>query len=189
VTPLGETDSVPFDARLVVATQTPLDELVAQGSFRNDLAARLAGLTVRLPTLSARKADVPALFWQFLREHSGGRPPQVSSKLFERLCLHEWPGNVRELLLLARQLLAVHGMEPFLRRSHLPEELRGAKAASRDSDVAGLAPREEDRSEYDLRRLRAAIREAGGNVTLAAERSGISRQRAYRLMAREDRSR
>jgi transcriptional regulator with PAS, ATPase and Fis domain len=189
VTPLGETESVPFDARLVVATQTPLEELVAQGSFRNDLAARIAGLTVRLPTLSGRKADIPALFWHFLGEISGGRPPLVSTKLFERLCLHDWPGNVRELLLLARQLLAVHGGEPFLRRSHLPSELQGARHDVRDSDASELSPREEDRSEYDLRRLRAAIREAGGNVTLAAQRSGISRQRAYRLMAREDRSR
>jgi transcriptional regulator with PAS, ATPase and Fis domain len=183
VVPLGETRPVPFDARLVVACQLPLEELVAQGRFREDLAARLDGLTVQLPPLHERKGDVPGLFWQFLREHSGGRPPQVSTRLYERLCSHEWPGNVRELSLLARQLLAVHGLEPTLRRSHLPKRLQNLEEDASEASALEVSRREEDRREYDLRRLRAAIQESGGNVTLAAERSGISRQRAYRLMA------
>lgn len=189
VLPLGETRSVPFDARLVVACQLPLEELVAQGRFREDLAARLAGLTVQLPPLRERKADVPGLFAQFLREHSGGRPPQVSTRLYERLCLHEWPSNVRELSLLARQLLAVHGLEPTLRRSHLPERLQDPEADSSETNALEAARHEEGRRDYDLRRLKAAIQESGGNVSLAAERSGISRQRAYRLMAGNGRAR
>jgi transcriptional regulator of acetoin/glycerol metabolism len=179
VLPLGETRPVPFDARVVVATQRPLDELSLEGSFRPDLAARLQGLVVTIPPLADRRRDVPALFHQFLREHSGGRPPPVSTRLYELLCLHDWPNNVRELELLARQLLFVHGLEPRLRRSHLPEHFQVLSPRADDENVPdGFASRDD----YDLHCLSEALRKNGGNVTLAAKVGGISRQRAYRLM-------
>ncbi|HVR19316.1 MAG TPA: sigma 54-interacting transcriptional regulator, partial [Polyangiaceae bacterium] len=178
VLPLGETRSMPFDARVVAATQRPLDELVLDGSFRSDLAARLQGLIVTIPTLTERRRDIPALFHEFLREHSGGRPPPVSTRLYERLCLYDWPRNVRELELLARQLLFVHGLEPRLRRSHLPEQFKALVPLDGETVHEGFA----NRDEYDFHRLTQALEDTGGNLTLAAKRGGISRQRAYRLM-------
>jgi transcriptional regulator with PAS, ATPase and Fis domain len=177
--PLGETSSIRFEAQIVSASQKPLSELVAAGRFRDDLAARLSGLVVRLPPLRERRADIPRLFDVLLRERSGGTSPPVSTRLYESLCLSDWPGNVRELELLARQLLAVRGFEPLLRRSHLPESMLRALDGNGASTDAGS---QVDRNQRDLANLAAALKSSGGNVQRAATMVGISRQRAYRLI-------
>jgi transcriptional regulator of acetoin/glycerol metabolism len=174
---IGESRPRHFRAQVVASCQVSLSELVAAGRFREDLAARLSGVVVRLPDLRERTSDVPALFHHFLAVHSGRTAPSVSTGLYERLCLHPWPGNVRELEMLARQLLAVHGLEPTLRRSHLPELLRPQNVASNEL-VEGA-----ERNEQDVAEFTRALSGAAGNVTLAAERAGISRQRAYRLIS------
>jgi len=182
VMPLGETEATPIDVRIIVATQNPLASSVSAGQFREDLRARLAGLTVQLPLLRDRLTDVPALFRHFMVQHSDGRPPEYDAKLVECLCLYSWPGNVRELEQLARRLLAVHGPEQHkLRRTMLPEEL-----------LARLPPEEETgqpaggkiggRREHDVQQLAQALKRSGGVVAVAAELVGFSRQRAYRLL-------
>ncbi len=199
VMPLGESAAVKVDVRIVAATQVPLDQEVAQRRFRADLCARLDGLTVRLPSLRERKQEIAYLFLHLLREHSGGNPPRVEPRLVEQLLLYDWPFNVRELDLLARRLLVLHGSEGSLRRSHLPDHmLRGTGSRLRIPTPvypspgttpavgtpvfpAGEDPR--DRRERELAALRAALRDHGGNVAHAAAAAGISRQRAYRLMA------
>ena len=93
--PLGESAEFRFDARIFAACQEPLATLVESGRLRDDLAARLNGVTVNLPDLHERKSDIPALFDRFLRLYSGGTAPPVSTRLYERPCLH-WPGDVRE---------------------------------------------------------------------------------------------
>jgi transcriptional regulator with PAS, ATPase and Fis domain len=181
VTPLGETEGVPIDVRIVVAAQWSLSELVAAKRFREDLFARFAGLTVCLPALRERVSDIAPLFEHFVREYSGGRPPKIETKLIEYLCLHSWPGNVRELEQLARRLRALHGHEPALRRSFLPPELRSLVTVEGDS----LAPPSGDyngRRDHDRYRLAVALKQASGNVTAAAAQAGFSRQRAYRLL-------
>jgi DNA-binding NtrC family response regulator len=177
---LGESSSVGVDVRVVSASQRPLRELVASGRLRQDLAARVNGLELRIPPLAARRSDVPRLFSQFLKQQSGGRPPPVEARLIEALCLHDWPENVRELELLTRRLLAVHGHEPSLRRQHLPTEL----AALNDDVTPGQRPSSPapDRREHDLARLKKELDANGGNVKAAAEVLGISRQRVYRLL-------
>jgi hypothetical protein len=172
--PLGDTAPHRFDARIVVACQVPLSTLVAAGKFREDLAARLNGLVIELPGLCTRRGDVPALFATFLQRYSGGTAPAVATRLYERLCLHDWPGNVREVELLARQLLAVHGLSPELRRSHLPPEFRDKTVEHAE------APPERTESDIDI--LARALQGTHGNVKKAAELAGISRQRAYRLI-------
>jgi two-component system NtrC family response regulator len=180
IAPLGDTGRSRFDARVIAACQQPLAELIAAGRFREDLAARISGLVVTLPPLEQRVADIPSLFEVFLRKHSAATAPPVTTKLYERLCLHDWPGNVRELELLARQLLAVRGLEPRLRRSHLPASWR--RSAPPDADNGSDPAATEDRNERDIEALSAALKSARGNVKLAAKMSGISRQRAYRLI-------
>ncbi|HEX6275449.1 MAG TPA: sigma 54-interacting transcriptional regulator [Polyangiaceae bacterium] len=178
IAPLGESAEARFDARIVSACQEPIAALVASGRLREDLAARLSGLVVTLPELKHRRADIPALFDRFLRRYSGATAPPVSTRLYERLCLYDWPGNVRELELLARQLLSVHGLEPLLRRSHLPEGMRERSSAP-ESEADGTMT---DRNERDIETLTLALKNARGNVKAAAKFAGISRQRAYRLI-------
>jgi transcriptional regulator of acetoin/glycerol metabolism len=180
---LGESASVSVDVRIVTACQRPLAELVASKILREDLAARLNGLELRLPTLAARRADVAPLFAQFLRQQSGGRPPEVEARVVEALCLHDWPQNVRELELMTRTLLAVHGHEPLLKRQHLPPAI-AALCEERGPGGRSSPPRE--RGEFDLQRLEEILQANGGNVKAAAEALGISRQRVYRLLERKN---
>jgi transcriptional regulator of acetoin/glycerol metabolism len=178
VVALGESGGVHVDIRIVCACQEPLRTLIAQGRFRSDLHARLAGYTCLLPPLRERIEDVPHLLAAFLCRYTQGNPPAVDAKVVERLCLYRWPDNVRELDLLTRQLLVLNkGMR--LTSSLLPEHIAGT-LAPRTEIVPSPRP---DRGGYDLDRLIDALRRTGGNVTKAADRLGLSRQRAYRLMA------
>jgi transcriptional regulator with PAS, ATPase and Fis domain len=179
VTPLGETEAIPIDVRFVAASQRPLEEPAAAQTFRDDLLARLAGLTVTLPTLHDRRSDIAPLFRHFIHRYSGGRPPEIDSKLLECLCLHDWPGNVRELEQLARRVLAIHGHEKLLKRAVLPEPLLAR--VSFGSNTPSNAP-PPARREHDAQRLALALKNGGGSVVAAAREVGISRQRAYRLL-------
>jgi DNA-binding NtrC family response regulator len=184
VTGLGETSGVTVNVRVVSATQTPLRKLVADGWLRQDLAARLSGLELVIPALAARRPDVPALFSQFLKQQTGGRPPEVAARLVEALCLHDWPENVRELELVTRRLLAVHGHEKVLRRQHLPAELAEKSEAL---EAGERPPAARSRRHHDLARLEKELEANGGNIKAAAAALGISRQRVYRLLETRER--
>lgn len=177
VTPLGETKAVRVDLRVIAACQELPSELVRAGRLREDLVMRLSGLTLVVPPLRERRADVALLLDYFLNRWGGESAPALAATTLERLLLYPWPGNVRELELLARNLLALHGQEPILRRSMLPEPVGRA-----NSTPARDEPGATDRGEHDLERLKRELERNGGNVSAAASAIGISRQRAYRLM-------
>jgi len=177
VVPLGETRPIPVDLRLIAASPVPIRQLVESGRLREDLAARLSGIVLSVPPLQERRADIPILLGHFLSRYSGGRAPGVDGRLLEHLLLQPWPGNVRELELLARKLLALHGTEAVLRKSHL--DVGSATPSSPPKSPPRRALPEQ--GDEDLNRLRVAL--AGhGNLSRAAREAGISRQRAYRLL-------
>jgi transcriptional regulator with PAS, ATPase and Fis domain len=184
---LGETQEIPVDIRVLAATQEPLASAVKERRFRADLHARLDGLTVVLPPLRERKEDIVSLFQEFLRQHANGPTPKLEAKLIEALCLYDWPLNVRELLLLTRRLLGVHGREPTLKRSHLPERIIATRAdvvekqSSAEISQRPLRRRTDDDTEFEA--FINALRANGGSVSRAAEAMGLSRARAYRLLA------
>lgn len=182
VHPLGEPSPVRLDVRLLAAAQESLEEAVKQGRFRADLFARLDGVTVRLPPLRERRAEIPYLFSRLVLDHAGGRPPAIDARLVERLCLYDWPFNVRELTLLVKKLLVLHGAEPALRVTHLPERMQPAPEGAPARAAPSAAPDPKAGAEVDAAALLAALRASGGNVARAAAALGISRQRAYRLM-------
>ena len=179
VIPLGDTEPVPIDVRVVVAAQPRLRAAVEEGRFREDLYARIAGLTVTLPPVASRREEIMPLFDHFLASGSGGHPPAIHAKLAEHLCLSPWPRNVREVKLLADHLLAVHGHRKVLKFSYLPEGYRSrcGTAQTSGTDVACDGRREDD---YD--RLVVALRETRGILAAAARKARISRARAYRLL-------
>jgi transcriptional regulator with AAA-type ATPase domain len=180
VVPLGESTPVPIDVRVVAATQTPLAEVVRERRLRPDLAARLDGLTIRLPPLRERKGEIPFLLTSLLARHAAGaRSPDVDPRLVERLCLYEWPFNVRELDLLVRQLLALYPDAPLLKRAFLPQRLLDAPGEPAE---APTRKRRRAPTPGELAALVAALKTTQGNLTRAAAQIGMSRQRAYRLM-------
>jgi transcriptional regulator with PAS, ATPase and Fis domain len=191
---LGESQPFAIDTRIVAAAQGALECAVAEKTFRADLFARLDGLTVRLPPLRERIEDVAYLFARLLHEGSGGRPPAVDPLLMEQLCLYDWPLNVRELATLVRRLLVLHGQCERLKLDHLPARLRQNLRATdlgpavREPSPADATPASDvDRDEFDYARLVNALRRHAGNMSRAAADTGMSRQRAYRLIqAKQD---
>jgi DNA-binding NtrC family response regulator len=164
VTSLGDAAPAKVNVRLIVACQQPLESMVASGRFRSDLRARLEGMVIPIPPLAARREDIAFLFLSMLEERASGRPPQVSPRLVETVCLQDFPHNVRELGMLVQRLLALHGSEPLLRRRHLADLLPHG-SPSPDSQSA----------------VEAALRRHRGNVAHAAAELGMSRQALYRL--------
>jgi transcriptional regulator with PAS, ATPase and Fis domain len=103
---VGGTGSRRVDTRIVVATNRPLAQLVAQGVFRADLYYRLSGVELQVPPLRLRREDIPELVNHFLARHTGAPLFAISDAAMEALQQHEWPGNVRELGRLIERMIA-----------------------------------------------------------------------------------
>ena len=98
IIPVGGTQAIKIDCRLVAATNADLEREVAEGRFRADLYYRLNVIPVRLPSLRQRREDIPLLVDHFLRRHAqGGTPKAMSKDTMDTLMKYDWPGNVREL--------------------------------------------------------------------------------------------
>jgi len=181
VYPVGETKPVPVDVRIVAASQSPLDELVATGRLREDLAMRLAGFAIHIPPLRQRRLDVHTLLVHFLNQYAAEREPAVGVdvRCLEDLLLYDWPGNVRELEFLVRRLLALLGGAHTLTWQMLPEAIRRKPATGAPPSLIPA----ETRAARDIAALGEALRACNGNIARAATSAAISRQRAYRLMA------
>lgn len=98
IRPLGSDKDVPFDTRIIAATNAPLRGDAQD--FRNDLYYRLAVIAIETPPLRARREDIPALIVHFLRAFGGASSrsvPGISRGALEKMMTHDWPGNVREL--------------------------------------------------------------------------------------------
>jgi transcriptional regulator with GAF, ATPase, and Fis domain len=172
---LGEDRTTNVDVRIVAATNRDLDELVESGKFRGDLLYRMAGLRIRLPALREHREDVPALADQFLVASDLGLRMDVLA--VEQLILHRWPGNVRELknAVLAAAAVARKRGDQEISDEHVHGVL-SAVNSSRDA-----ADREADDQEA---RIHAALREAKGDVGLAARALGMSRTVLYERLRR-----
>ena len=100
IRPLGSDKDVPFDARVIAATNADLLRQSLAGEFRSDLYYRLAVITVHTPPLRSRKDDIPVLVSYFMKKHadpSGENDKFLSRGALEKLLGHDWPGNIREL--------------------------------------------------------------------------------------------
>ena len=182
VVPLGGGSAVPVDFRLVCASHRRLKDEVAAGRFREDLYYRLNGLTLTLPPLRERQ-DFAALAARLLEAEAPGRSLGVAPALMARLAAYHWPGNVRQLANALRTAVALLDEgDSLLTEAHLPDDLlEELQAAPPSAGPAAATPVEGD----DLRqltdaRIRATLAAAGGNVSEAARRLGISRNTLYR---------
>ena len=100
VIPVGATEAIPVDVRILAATNRDLEEEVRRGNFRSDLFYRLNVIAVNLPPLRERRDDLIPLIEQFLEnmsQESGGELKALSSEALDAVTVYEWPGNVREL--------------------------------------------------------------------------------------------
>jgi transcriptional regulator with PAS, ATPase and Fis domain len=149
---LGGSQAVDVDFRLVSATNRPLEQLVREGQFREDLYYRVNAFAIRLPSLRERSADIPLLARRFLARHCDSRDMPadamtVSPEAMERLAAYPWPGNIRELdSTIARAALSAQGRViqatdlTFLRIAGSGERRAAAPLASlRDAERAHIA--------------------------------------------------
>lgn len=120
VVPVGSTEPVPLDVRIIAATNRDLSAAVAAGSFREDLEHRLAGFPIRMPSLAERAEDIPLLAEHFARHAEGGSAAQISSEFLQACAARHWPGNVRQLKRAVEYSLVV-SRGGQLRPEHLPE--------------------------------------------------------------------
>jgi DNA-binding NtrC family response regulator len=174
--PVGADRVVHLDVRLVAATNIPLQTLVAQGTFLEDLLARLVHFRVRLPALRERRGDIPALVRQFvaLRGSTCGHPkspPPVSPDLMSALGRAAWPYNLRQLDGVMQRLLmqAASDESQELSLAHCVGELawlRGTDATSRRPSAALVRER--------MKEL--------GSASATARSLGISRWTVYRYL-------
>ncbi len=125
--PVGSTEPVPADFRLVAATNRDLAAEVAAGRFRRDLYYRLLVCPIEVPALRARTGDVLRLFDHFWTQRGERRP--VEPAVVEALQSYDWPGNVRELENLVERL-SVCSEGPVIRVGDLPVPLRGGRPAA-----------------------------------------------------------
>jgi len=97
IIPVGGTQPIKIDCRLVAATNADLEKEVAEGRFRADLFYRLNVIPIKLPSLRMRRDDIPLLVDHFMRRHPAGGGKTVNKEAVELMMKYDWPGNVREL--------------------------------------------------------------------------------------------
>lgn len=186
VRPLGGVAEVPFDARLVAATNRDLETLVAEKAFREDLYYRVNVVHVALPPLRARADDVLALASHFLQRFAqrhqkaiGGLEPGVA----RRLLGYPWPGNVRELQNCVERAVALSRGDT-LTEDDLPPRIRDYEPA--DVLVASRDPSElVTLEEVERRYIRRVMEAVGGSKSEAARVLGLDRSTLYRKLERD----
>ncbi|SDZ55056.1 sigma-54-dependent Fis family transcriptional regulator [Pseudomonas sp. NFIX28] len=171
--PVGSLRTVHSDFRLVSATHKPLKEMVAAGTFRQDLYYRISAFPIRLPALRERSDDLPLLIDSLLQRLAPGAVPRVAPQALERLSLYAYPGNIRELrnILERARLFSDDGV---IRVEDLPEELRAGSAAP--------ATPVRRRANKDLEQLAHALEVFEGSRSELAKALGLSERTLYRRL-------
>lgn len=176
-TPVGGTQSVTVDVRVLSATHRSLREQVERGAFREDLMYRVRVVPLFLPRLVERTGDVEALTWHLIDHFNGvglRRLAYVERDAMDALLSYDWPGNIRELRNCLEYAFAI-GEGDVLQLSELPPELRGEPPV--DS-----RRRLESGEWVERTRILEALRAAGGRKGLAARRLGMSRSTLWRKL-------
>jgi two-component system response regulator HydG len=184
VRPVGSNELIPFDARLVAATNRDLDGEAAEGRFRRDLYYRINVVQLEMPPLRVRGSDILVLAQHFLGQaakRSGKRVDGFLRTAAEKLLAYDWPGNVRELENCVESAVAL-AEHDRITVDDLPERLRSHHPTQFvvGSDARDLVSLEELEKRY-VRRVLAAV---GGNKTQAAKILGVERRTLYRKLER-----
>jgi DNA-binding NtrC family response regulator len=184
---VGSNKTLTADVRLITATNKDLEELVKAGSFREDLFFRLRVVEIMLPPLRARAGDIPLLAQSFLREFAGENGKAVNSftsDALELLMNYSWPGNVRELRTAIEHAVVLCRGEKIGARD-LPRQIAvgdvrmGGQTGNR---TPLLARNDLTVKEAEKQLIIRALKETGGNRTLAAKKNGMSRRTFHRKL-------
>jgi len=178
--PLGNSDMQNSDFRIIAATNKNLEDLLDQGTIREDFFYRIHIIPIHLPPLRDRKEDLPHLIDHFLKFYGGGKKTSfIPGKVYEALQSYDWPGNVRELQNVLRRYLAINKID-------LTRKANPAGGNEHEAETVEI--------DFDANDLRSVIRQFEKNVILkaldntrwhrgkAASVMGISRKTLFRKM-------
>lgn len=180
VSPLGSSQNIAVDVRVVAATHRDLAAWIEEGHFRQDLWYRLQVITVQLPPLRERLGDIVPLAEHFLRSANGPHGPhRLSAQAAESLVNHSWPGNVRELRN-AMQRAALLSKGAVIDVQALGLTSHGHSSMRLELDWDGSL--ESAVSSVEREMIIRALTRAGQNRAEAARLLGISRQQLYRKL-------
>jgi len=177
---LGARAPEPIDVRIITATNTDLQALITANRFRRDLYYRVAGFTVEVPPLRARREDIPAFVEHFMRLYAEeiGKPVRgITVKALNALATAPWPGNVRELEHEVRRLVYLCPENQAIDSTMLSPAILHPRAQQRIDEVDLGGDLELDTAIADLERklIAAALARTKGNRSRAAKLLGISR--------------
>jgi two-component system response regulator HydG len=187
VRPLGTGQEIPFDARIIAATNRNLETEVEAKRFREDLYYRINVVRIDVPPLRARANDTLVLAQHFLERaaaRSGKPVNRLGQLVAEKLTDYDWPGNVRELENCMERAVALARYDEVTVED-LPEKIRRHQPTEfhpTSSDPLEL-PSMQDVEDRHLRRVLAAV---GGNKTLAAKILKLDRRTLYRKLKKQN---
>ncbi len=180
---VGSNKTQTADVRLIAATNKDLEALVKAGTFREDLFFRLRVVEIHLPPLRERAVDIPLLAHRFLSEFAAENEKPVTDftvDAMEALIHHAWPGNVRELRTAIEHAVVLCRGERVSARD-LPPSVRGGTPVGVDPQKI-LARPDLTVKDAEKQLLIRALKETGGNRTLAAKKIGMSRRTLHRKL-------
>ncbi len=174
---VGAVTSKPIDIRLVCATNQSLKEMVAEGSFRQDLLFRINTIEIQLPPLRDRKEDIELLVNHFIKLYSSKYKKQMKGldkATLNKLKGYSWPGNVRELQHAVERAVIMAESDILLPGDFLLHE---AQSQSEQVEIEDY-----NLEEVEKMVLRKALRKHEGNISKAAEELGLTRASLYRRL-------
>jgi DNA-binding NtrC family response regulator len=178
ITRVGANKLIPIDIRLVCATNKNLEKMVKDGLFREDLLYRINTIQIELPPLRERGTDIIILAEFFLRKyiHKYNKPElKINQQALDKLMRYSWPGNIRELQNTIEKAVILSEKEVIR-----PEDLylRPSEEIKSTDTIATL-------EEMERKMIRIAIEKNNGNLTVAAEQLGITRQTLYNKLKKQ----
>jgi two-component system, NtrC family, response regulator len=205
--PVGGSQEVSSDFRVLSSTNRDLDKMVQQGRFRNDLLFRLRTFHIKLPTLKERREDIKDLAIHYmvkLCESYGLGTKGFSPEFLEAIMNYSWPGNVRELVHTMERIISVAKTQPTLYPKHLPEHIRIALARGKKfnrsqpvgtpKEIGLTSPtfpklrdyREREVVQIERQYLNDLMAHTKGNAKEACKLSGLGKSRFYELLRKYD---
>jgi two-component system, NtrC family, response regulator GlrR len=177
VRPVGSTDAIPVNVRVISATHRDLQQLLTNGSFREDLFYRLNVVHIEMPPLAKRREDIPLLVAHFLEQitRESGTRKIYAPEAVELLATAEWPGNIRQLHNVVRQNVAL-SRTPIINAELVQQSLGGSPSRLPSFDEA--------RDEFTRSYLSQLLQITNGNVSQAARLAKRNRTDFYKLLSR-----
>jgi len=176
--PVGSTEEVRVDVRVVAATNRDMAKMVEEGTFREDLYYRLNVINVELPTLSERREDIPILVEHFLEKlftEKGLKRKKLSDATLRALRAYTWKGNVRELENEVERLLILCGDEEEIGPELLSQRIREEASSSPEELNVEPTTLREALESVEKRLITETLSREGGNKSAAAKVLGMSR--------------